>query len=197
MSCCELSDDEAIKRKIVIIGDGACGKTCLLSVFCKGSFPTTQYIPTIFETAVKDMTVDSRNIAAELWDTAGQEDYDRLRTLSYPDSDVIIVTFSVDIPESLENITEKWVPEVKRYCPGLPIILVACKIDLREDQTVIEELSKQSEQVTSYQQGASVARQIGAYKYIECSAKLGQGVQEVFISAVRSTLRQSSSCTIM
>lgn len=91
----------------------------------------------------------------------------------------------------------QWVPEVKRYCPGLPIILVACKIDLREDQTVIEELSKQSEQVTSYQQGASVARQIGAYKYIECSAKLGQGVQEVFISAVRSTLRQSSSCTIM
>ncbi|KAG1223730.1 hypothetical protein G6F35_004477 [Rhizopus arrhizus] len=143
------------------------------------------------------MTVDSKNIAAELWDTAGQEDYDRLRTLSYPDSDVIIVTFSVDIPESLENITEKWVPEVKRYCPGLPIILVACKIDLREDQTVIEELSKQSEQVTSYQQGATVARQIGAYKYIECSAKLGQGVQEVFISAVRSTLKQSSSCTIM
>ncbi|ORE03101.1 hypothetical protein BCV72DRAFT_37625 [Rhizopus microsporus var. microsporus] len=197
MACCELSSDEAIKRKVVIVGDGACGKTCLLSVFCKGSFPTTQYIPTIFETAVKDMVVDSKNVVAELWDTAGQEDYDRLRTLSYPDSDVILVAFSVDIPESLENITEKWVPEVKRYCPGLPIILVACKTDLRQDQTTIEELSKQSQQVITYQQGVVVARQIGAYKYVECSAKLGQGVQEVFVSAIRSTLKQNSSCNVM
>ncbi|CAO3703851.1 unnamed protein product [Rhizopus stolonifer] len=197
MSCCMPSYNESIKRKIVIVGDGACGKTCLLSVFCNGSFPTTHYIPTIFETAVKDMVVDSNNVATELWDTAGQEDYDRLRTLSYPDSDVIIVAFSVDIPESLENITEKWVPEVKRYCPGLPIILVACKIDLRQDQTTIEELSKQSEKVTSFQQGATVAKEIGACKYVECSAKSGQGVQEVFISAVKSTMKNNSSCIVM
>lgn len=88
-------------------------------------------------------------------------------------------------------------PEVKRYCPGLPIILVACKTDLRQDQTTIEELSKQSQQVITYQQGVVVARQIGAYKYVECSAKLGQGVQEVFVSAIRSTLKQSSSCIVM
>ncbi|CAO3689681.1 unnamed protein product [Rhizopus stolonifer] len=189
MSCFE--PEEVIKRKIVLVGDGACGKTCLLSVFCKGSFPMTQYIPTIFETAAKDMVVDSRNVIAELWDSAGQEDYDKLRTLSYPDSDVIVIAFSVDIPESLENITEKWVPEVQRYCAGLPIILTACKVDLRQDK-----LPKQFEQLISYQQGMDVARQVGAYKYVECSAKLGQGVQQVFDTAIKSTM-VTSSCVVM
>lgn len=53
-----------------------------------------------------------------LWDTAGQEDYDRLRPLSYPDTNVILMCFSVDSPDSLENIPEKWTPEV-RISPDL------------------------------------------------------------------------------
>ena len=66
-----------------------------------------------------------------LWDTAGQEDYDRLRPLSYPDTDVILMCFSVDSPDSLQNIPEKWVPEVKHFCPNVPIVLVGNKKDLR------------------------------------------------------------------
>ena len=62
-----------------------------------------------------------------LWDTAGQEDYDRLRPLSYPDTDVILMCFSIDSPDSLENIPEKWTPEVKHFCPNVPIILVGNK----------------------------------------------------------------------
>ncbi|KAI9255501.1 small GTPase superfamily [Sporodiniella umbellata] len=189
MSC--FTSEDTIKRKIVVIGDGACGKTCLLRVFCKGVFPTTQYIPTIFETAAKEMMVESRNVVAELWDTAGQEDYDRLRTLSYPDSDVIIIAYSIDLPESLENVIEKWVPEVRRYCAGLPMILAACKVDLRQ-----EENPKQSEPLVTYQQGMDVARQVGAYRYVECSAKLGQGVQQVFETAVKSTMA-TSGCVVM
>ncbi|KAK2843631.1 hypothetical protein Q7C36_011846 [Tachysurus vachellii] len=94
----------AIRKKLVVVGDGACGKTCLLIVFSKDEFPEV-YVPTVFE-----------NYLA-LWDTAGQEDYDRLRPLSYPDTDVILMCFSVDSPDSLENIPEKWVPEVKHFCP--------------------------------------------------------------------------------
>jgi Ras family protein A len=56
-----------------------------------------------------------------LWDTAGQEDYDRLRPLSYPDTDVILMCFSIDSPDSLENIPEKWTPEVKHFCPNVPL----------------------------------------------------------------------------
>ena len=73
-----------------------------------------------------------------LWDTAGQEDYDRLRPLSYPDTDVILMCFSVDSPDSLENIPEKWTPEVKHFCPNVPIILVGNKKDLRNDPATIK-----------------------------------------------------------
>ena len=68
-----------------------------------------------------------RQVELALWDTAGQEDYDRLRPLSYPDTDVILMCFSIDSPDSLENIPEKWTPEVKHFCPSVPIILVGNK----------------------------------------------------------------------
>ena len=68
-----------------------------------------------------------RQVELALWDTAGQEDYDRLRPLSYPDTDVILMCFSIDSPDSLENIPEKWTPEVKHFCPNVPIILVGNK----------------------------------------------------------------------
>ncbi|KAI8088000.1 small GTPase superfamily [Gilbertella persicaria] len=196
MNCCT-STDEPLKRKIVIVGDGACGKTCLLSVFSRGKFPAGDYIPTIFDNSVKDMTVNAKPVVAELWDTAGQEDFDRLRTLSYPDSDVILIAFSVDIPESLDNVAVKWVPEVKHYCPGLPFILVGCKTDLRQDQRTIEDLEKQATSPITTQQGMEVARKVGAYKYVECSAKMEKGVSEVFTTAIKSTIRKSSFCTIM
>lgn len=71
--------------------------------------------------------IRSKQVELALWDTAGQEDYDRLRPLSYPDTDVILMCFSIDSPDSLENIPEKWTPEVRHFCPNVPIILVGNK----------------------------------------------------------------------
>jgi len=137
----------ASRKKLVIVGDGTCGKTCLLIVFSKDEFPEV-YVPTVFENYVADIEVDNRQVQQimthwkqivifelkvelALWDTAGQEDYDRLRPLSYPDTDVILMCFSIDSPDSLQNIPEKWVPEVKHFCPNVPIVLVGNKKDLR------------------------------------------------------------------
>ncbi|KAE8611766.1 hypothetical protein XENTR_v10012595 [Xenopus tropicalis] len=131
----------AIRKKLVIVGDGACGKTCLLIVFSKDQFPEV-YVPTVFENYVADIEVDSKQVELALWDTAGQEDYDRLRPLSYPDTDVILMCFSIDSPDSLENIPEKWTPEVKHFCPNVPIILVGNKKDLRNDEHTRRELTK-------------------------------------------------------
>lgn len=64
-------------------------------------------MPTVFENYVADVEVDGKHVELALWDTAGQEDYDRLRPLSYPDSHVILICFAVDSPDSLDNVQEK------------------------------------------------------------------------------------------
>jgi len=195
-----------LRRKLVIVGDGACGKTCLLIVFSKGTFPEV-YVPTVFENYVADVEVDGKHVELALWDTAGQEDYDRLRPLSYPDSHVILICFAIDSPDSLDNVQEKWISEVLHFCSGLPIILVGCKKDLRFDPKTIEELHKTSQKPVTAEQGEEVKKRIGAVKYIECSAKNGDGVREVFEHATRAALtntknkrgkgRKSSKCVVL
>ena len=178
----------AIRKKLVIVGDGACGKTCLLIVFSKDQFPEV-YVPTVFENYVADIEVDSKQVELALWDTAGQEDYDRLRPLSYPDTDVILMCFSIDSPDSLENIPEKWTPEVKHFCPNVPIILVGNKRDLRNDENTKRELSKMKQQPVNTDEGRAMSEKINAFAYLECSAKTKDGVREVFETATRAALQ--------
>jgi len=178
----------SIRKKLVIVGDGACGKTCLLIVFSKDQFPEV-YVPTVFENYVADIEVDNKQVELALWDTAGQEDYDRLRPLSYPDTDVILMCFSIDSPDSLENIPEKWTPEVRHFCPNVPIILVGNKTDLRVDETTKRELSKMKQQPVTVEEGRSMADKIGAYGYMECSARTKEGVRDVFELATRAALQ--------
>lgn len=178
---------QTIRKKLVIVGDGACGKTCLLIVFSKDEFPEV-YVPTVFENYVADTKVDDKTVELALWDTAGQEDYDRLRPLSYPDTDVILMCFSIDSPDSLENIPEKWVPEVKHFCPNVPIVLVGNKKDLRNDAYTIKELARTKQQPVSYQEGEQMSHRIGAKCYIECSALTKENVDNVFQQATRAAL---------
>ena len=178
----------AIRKKLVIVGDGACGKTCLLIVFSKDQFPEV-YVPTVFENYVADIEVDGKQVELALWDTAGQEDYDRLRPLSYPDTDVILMCFSIDAPDSLDNIPEKWTPEVKHFCPNVPIILVGNKKDIRNDEAIRRELSRMKQEPVKPEQGKVMSDTIGAFAYLECSAKTKEGVREVFEMATRAALQ--------
>lgn len=182
------TDMAAIRKKLVIVGDGACGKTCLLIVFSKDQFPEV-YVPTVFENYVADIEVDGKQVELALWDTAGQEDYDRLRPLSYPDTDVILMCFSIDAPDSLDNIPEKWTPEVKHFCPNVPIILVGNKKDIRNDEAIRRELSRMKQEPVKPEQGKVMADTIGAFAYLECSAKTKEGVREVFEMATRAALQ--------
>jgi len=127
-----------------------------------------------------------------LWDTAGQEDYDRLRPLSYPDSDVVLICYSVDDPDSLTNVAEKWWPEVRHFCPYVPIVVVGNKVDLRPDDAIISELDVSKLKFVQNCQGREVATRIGAVAYHECSAWNNDGVQEVFEAATRAALRRST-----
>jgi cell division control protein 42 len=115
-----------------------------------------------------------------LFDTAGQEDYDRLRPLSYPQTDVFLVCFSVTSPASFENVREKWFPEVHHHCPGVPCLIVGTQTDLRDDPQVREKLSKQKMQPVRKEDGERMAKDLGAVKYVECSALTQFKLKDVF-----------------
>ena len=134
-----------------------------------------------------------------LWDTAGQEEYDRLRPLSYPETDLLFVCFAIDCPNSLENVLDKaclrvihqtdhtnatqWYPEVLHFCPTTPIILCGLKSDLRTKRTCIELLKTQGLTPVTQQQGRAVAEKMSAM-YMECSSKEMNGVHEIFETAI-------------
>tara|TARA_R110002050_G_scaffold116406_1_gene232834 strand:- start:366 stop:899 length:534 start_codon:yes stop_codon:yes gene_type:complete len=109
------------------------GKTCLLITFATGEFPV-EYVPTVFENYSAKMKINDKSVFLHLWDTAGQEDYDRLRPLSYPDSDIVLLCFSTTSKNSYDSVLEKWNPEIKHYLPNTPIILVGTKVDLRDSK---------------------------------------------------------------
>lgn len=189
---CDDDDGRAqLRKKLVVVGDGECGKTCLLIVFSKDEFPE-EYVPTIFENYVADIEVNGRPVELALWDTAGQEDYDRLRPLSYPDTDVLLICFSIANPDSLSNVTEKWMPEITHFCPKVPFILVGTKKDLRTDPAVLEDLCERKLKPVTYDLGLQTANFIQAKAYLECSSRTREGVREVFESAALATMQKRS-----
>ncbi|KAK9378777.1 small GTPase superfamily [Kockiozyma suomiensis] len=211
------SSKKPMSRKIVILGDGACGKTSLLNVFTRGYFPQV-YEPTVFENYVHDIFVDGTAVQLSLWDTAGQEEFDRLRSLSYTNTHTIMLCFSIDSRDSLENVQTKWISEIAEHCPGVKLVLVALKCDLRSATTDTDAAQSAAaasgspaaiaasarKTYISYDEGLAVAQKVGALRYLECSAKKNRGVNECFTEAARCALSAKSkddppdsSCTIM
>lgn len=165
-----------------------------------------KYVPTVFENYITYPThpPTGKTVELALWDTAGQEEYDRLRPLSYPETDLIFVCFAIDCPNSLENVMDKvsipppnpaptailsvanqtqWYPEVLHFCPYTPLILVGLKSDLRYKKTCIDMLKTQGLTPVTTEQGLAVARKMNA-AYMECSSKEMTGVEEIFEQAI-------------
>lgn len=187
--------------KCVVVGDGAVGKTCLLISYTTNQFPA-DYVPTVFDNYAVTVMIGDEPYTLGLFDTAGQEDYDRLRPLSYPSTDVFLVCFSVISPPSFENVKEKWFPEVHHHCPGVPCLVVGTQIDLRDDKVIIEKLRRQRLRPITSEQGSRLARELKAVKYVECSALTQRGLKNVFDEAIVAALeppviKKSKKCTIL
>ncbi|KAK1274297.1 Rac-like GTP-binding protein ARAC3 [Acorus gramineus] len=196
--------------KCVTVGDGAVGKTCMLISYTSNTFPT-DYVPTVFDNFSANVVVDGSTVNLGLWDTAGQEDYNRLRPLSYRGADVFLLAFSLISKASYENVAKKWIPELRHYAPGVPIILVGTKLgstpsqhydadhkkyfhqlvrvpsDLRDDKQFFIDHPGAVPITTA--QGEELKKLIGAPAYIECSSKTQQNVKAVFDAAIKVVLQ--------
>ena len=158
----------------------------MLITYTKNAFPT-DYVPTVFDNYYDNVVVDGRPINLGLWDTAGQESYDRLRPLSYPHTDVFLLCFSVVSPASFANVRAKWIEELRHHCgDNVPVILVGTKADLRERSV------QNGERTISPNAGKSLAKDIRAVKYLECSALTQKGLKTVFEEAMRAVLNPVS-----
>jgi len=152
-------------------------------------------VPTVFDNYSANAIVDNEPINLGLWDTAGSNEYDELRPLSYPGTDAFIVCYSIIDPKSLAAVTGRWLPEIEAHCAGVPIILVGTKNDLRAKPDVVEQLKAEGTKPVSAEEGQKIAAQIKAHKYIECSALTQENLQEVFQETIRSVIKKETKPT--
>jgi small GTP-binding protein len=168
--------------KITVVGETSVGKTSLLISYTTNSFPS-EHVPTVFDNFSANAIVDEESITLGLWDTAGSSEFNELRPLSYPGTDVFIICYSIIDPKSLQSVQDRWVPEISTHCPGVPIILVGTKLDLRSkpEQTGL----------VTIQDAEKMAKQIDAVTLIECSALTQEKLADVFQQTIRAVINPS------
>jgi small GTP-binding protein len=164
----------------------------MLMSYVVDKFPEI-HSPTIYDKFSTSITVNGRRISVTMCDTAGQDDFAHLRPLCYPQVDVALICFSVIDPDSYESVKSKWIKEVRRNCPGVPVMIVGTQTDRRDDPTVIKRLKSQGKRPLSKTDGNKLASQCKASRYIECSALTQQNVKTTFDEAIAAGLELNSS----
>ncbi|XP_055681104.1 ras-like GTP-binding protein RhoL [Lutzomyia longipalpis] len=167
-----------VTKNIVVVGNGSVGKTSLLLAFTQGTFPEI-HVATVYDTEEITMTIDGNEHYIKLHDTAGQEDYERLRRFSYHLADAFVLCYDITDRVSFDNIELKWIDELRGDNEDIPVILVATKEDKRNRHCVPRK------------EGEDLCGRIRADAFFECSAKTGKNVEEIFIEAARAAIRGS------
>jgi len=179
--------------RLIVLGDSGVGKSCLFISYTTNKFPEV-YVPSRFDTFAANITVDDKTVNLLLWDFA-PEDTEEHRSRSYPGTDILFICFSLTSPSSFESVKTKWLPEIAHYCPKVPFLLVGTKLDLRENQDVINELKEKQQIPITQSAGLQLASEIKAVKYLECSSLTREGLKEVFDEAIRVVLSRKSDST--
>ncbi|KAJ5072779.1 hypothetical protein M0811_09476 [Anaeramoeba ignava] len=186
--------------KCVVIGDSQVGKTSFIFSYETNAFPG-EYIPTVYEPNVNIVHYEDQEIQIGFWDTTGKEEYDKLRPLAYPQTDVFLVFFSLVSLSSFESVKTKWIPEIIQFSQNVPFILVGTKLDLKEDEQTIQKLDQKGLSPIDFDSAQKLAKEINAYEYLECSSLTQKNLKEVVYEAIKAVIdpdkkNQSKKCLI-
>ena len=160
--------------KCVLVGDEAVGKTSLQITYTTRAFPD-KYVP-MSDTTTIEIVVDGSPYTLDLWDPNA----DRLRVLSYPNTDIFLACFAINSKQSLDDIRSLWMPEIQHHVPGVPVMLVGTKSDLRKDCP--------ETQFVGDREISELVEELGIVGFVECSSRHQEGVNKVFEEAVRNAL---------
>ncbi|KAK3799361.1 hypothetical protein RRG08_063500 [Elysia crispata] len=194
MGCCQGKDQyeskEPFVRKIAIVGNSGAGKTCLIHRYIHDEFDentTQEFIPTALKMEEKAQSIGSgKEVILNIYDTGGQETFRHLRKLNYPKSDAAIICFGLDSEESLKDVDKNWVPEMRRICPGIPLLLAGLKKDLRDYRVYSDKCLPESS-------GHKMAKKHKMVGYIECSSWNSENVEQVFFKMAEAAAKKKNT----
>uniref|UniRef100_A0A0N5AI47 Ras-related C3 botulinum toxin substrate 1 n=1 Tax=Syphacia muris TaxID=451379 RepID=A0A0N5AI47_9BILA len=193
--------------KCVAVGDAKIGKTDLIQKFSKGRYIPADYESqpvTSFENCnVKGVTVDGEPYSLRLFDTGSLEDSLPSRLRLYPNTDIFLICFSVIVPTSFESIKTQWLPEIRQNCPAAKFLIIGLQVDLRH--TLKKTLARGENLFITTEEGNSLARELGAIKYVECSSHARSAMKKVFDEVILGLMKadrnykgkEKSACMIM
>ncbi|XP_014210943.1 ras-related protein Rab-9A [Copidosoma floridanum] len=163
--------------KVVILGDGGVGKSCLMNRFVSDRFEEQSFHTIGVEFLNKEIDIGGESYMLQIWDTAGQERFKTLRTPFYRGSDICLLTYAVNDKDSFQNLS-LWKTEFLNYADvreesAFPFIIVGNKVDVPE-----------SEKVISTEEAKAWCLKNGDLPLVETSAKNATNVETAFGAAV-------------
>ncbi|KAI9366924.1 Rho GTPase Rho1 [Zopfochytrium polystomum] len=172
--------------KLVVVGDGGCGKRSLLTRLIRGVFPESYHVPKVFDSYRVNLHSADASVALEIWVIRFQADFEWLRPIVSPH--VALVCYAIDSSDSFDNVVEKWMPLLRHYNLHTPVILVGCRKDYRHEDDgsgIVRQQQWPGLMMVDAAQALEYSAQIGATAYIECSAWTGEGVNELLSAVAR------------
>lgn len=185
-----MTSTQGRKKQIVLVGDRYCGKTAL-AVRLSSDLFLDYYHPTqLVDDFTAEVEVRKQNLQLTLLDLSGACEVEGIRSLVYEHCDAVVLCFDLTNSASLENVTRKWLPELKERCPGSPLIIAGCKLD----QTCIGDYLDVCPQLARTRDAAKeLLSTTSAKAYVECSSKLMNGVDELTQLVVEVTQKKQTA----